>query len=322
MATKRRRRGQGGLLTPVVPYLDDRIRLRDGRRLGFACYGDPGGDTVFWFHGTPGARRQLPPNAPAAARERGFRIVGVDRPGIGGSSPHDERTLLTWTEDVAELADYLNAERYSAIGLSGGGPYVLACAHEHPDRVMCGVSLGGVGPVVGYDGAPGYSQKLHGLMRFFAKHRRAIGHLLSVVVQPLRPLASPGFDLYVRFGPQEDRPVFERPEMKAMFIHDIVMATKYGIRGPVWDVALFSQPWPFDPAHIRVPVRIWHGDVDTIVPLSHSEHLCEVIPDCELRVMDGLGHFAGFVNAEDVLDEIRKLWPGARRDSDAPARVG
>ncbi len=294
--------------TAPTPYLDDRIRLADGRRLAFAAYGDPRGKPLLWFHGTPGARLQIPPDAPDEARQRGFRIIAVDRPGIGGSSHHADRTLLTWTRDIGELADALGFDRFGLIGLSGGGPYVLACAHEMPDRVAVGVSLGGVGPTVGEPGAPGYSERLHRLMRGVARFREPIAELVSVIVQPLRPLVSPGFDLYVRYGPQEDRPVFERTEMKAMFSEDIVMATRYGLRGPVWDIALFAGPWGFSPRNIRVPIRLFHGDLDTIVPLSHSVHLAEIIPDAELVVMRDLGHFAGFVSMPEVLAAIERIW--------------
>ncbi len=294
--------------TPPRPYRDDRIRLRDGRRLAFAEFGDPDGDVVFWFPGTPGARTQIPPEAPEAARRRGFRIVGVDRPGIGGSSNHHHRTLLTWTDDVAELADALDADKFACVGLSGGGPYVLACAHEMPARVVCGVSLGGVGPTDGSDGAPGYPAAMRAAMRALRPLRGAMGHLLSAAIQPLRPIGSAVFDLYARFGPASDREVFGRPGMKVMFVEDLLMGTRYGLRGPIYDVVLFGQPWGFSPRDIRVPIRIWHGDADQIVPLSHSEHLALVIPDVVLRVIPGLGHFAGFVSTPGVLDQIREAW--------------
>ena len=49
------------------------------------------------MHGTPGARRQIPFEARALAAERGLRIIGVDRPGIGSSTPHLYENVLDWT---------------------------------------------------------------------------------------------------------------------------------------------------------------------------------------------------------------------------------
>ncbi|MSP72644.1 MAG: alpha/beta hydrolase [Myxococcales bacterium] len=290
------------------PYLDASITLRDGRRLGYAAFGDPSGRPVFWFHGTPGARQQLPPDAPRLARERGFRIIGVDRPGIGHSTPHRGRTLFTFADDVTELADRLNAPRFACIGLSGGGPYVLATSHRHPDRVVAGISLGGVGPTNGEEGAPGYI-RLTKWLRAVAQVERPLADVLSLVVQPLRPLFSPVFELFVRFGPQEDRLVFETPEMKQMFAEDIVGATHQGLRAFVSDIAIFSRPWPFSVRQIRVPIRFYHGDADTIVPVSHSAHLAALVPNSRLKVLPGLGHFAGFCNTATLLDEIDALWP-------------
>ena len=296
------------------PFRHDVATLRDGRKLAFAEFGAADGDAIFWFHGTPGARTQIPPDAPAEAGRRGFRIIGVDRPGIGGSSHHGKRTLLSWADDIAQLCDHLDVDRFAMIGLSGGGPYVLACAHELPDRVVAGVSLGGLGPTDGADGAPGYAHKVMQLvMRVFPMVRAPLGVALSLAVQPFRMFVSPGFDLYTRFGPQVDRPVFERPEMKQMFSEDILMATRYGLRGPVCDVSLFCQPWGFSPRNIRVPIRFWHGDSDAIGPLSHSQHLADLVPDSELRVLPNLGHFAGFINAPEVLDMIASLWDGRGR---------
>jgi pimeloyl-ACP methyl ester carboxylesterase len=103
------------------------FRLRDGRALGYAEYGDPGGTPVFFFHGSPGSRLQRHPDA-SIASELGTRIITIDRPGYGLSDFQPERTLLDWPADVAQLADALHIERFAAIGLSGGGPYLLACA--------------------------------------------------------------------------------------------------------------------------------------------------------------------------------------------------
>ena len=63
----------------LEPLREDVVTTADGRTLGFAEYGDPMGAPVFWFHGTPGARRQLPPETAVEAQARGLRVIGVDR---------------------------------------------------------------------------------------------------------------------------------------------------------------------------------------------------------------------------------------------------
>ena len=231
--------------------------------------------------------------------------------GAGDRARARVRTLLSWADDVAQLADALGADRFAAIGLSGGGPYVLGCAHALPDRMVCGVSLGGIGPLDGSDGAPGYGRAVSALGRALFPVRRPMGMALFGGVWPIRPLVHQGIGLYKRYGPRTDRHVFEIRAFRDMFARDIVNATRRHAYAPVYDIALFARPWGFSPRHIGVPIRIWHGDVDEIVPLAHSKHLAEIIPDSHLVVVPGRGHFAGFVNSRDVFGTLARLWPGA-----------
>ncbi len=58
------------------------IRLSDGRRLGYAEYGDPRGRPLLHFHGLPSPRLEGA-FCDDAARRLGLRIVAVDHPGCG-----------------------------------------------------------------------------------------------------------------------------------------------------------------------------------------------------------------------------------------------
>jgi pimeloyl-ACP methyl ester carboxylesterase len=63
------------------------------------------------------------------AESSGVQLIGLDRPGIGRSDAKAGYRLLDWPDDVVEVADGLGIERFAVEGLSGGGPYALACAH-------------------------------------------------------------------------------------------------------------------------------------------------------------------------------------------------
>jgi pimeloyl-ACP methyl ester carboxylesterase len=130
----------------MQPQNDRVISLRDGRTLGYAEYGDPGGKPVFFFHGLPGSRRQRHPDD-SIAIEFGARIIAIDRPGYGLSDFQQGRKLLDWPDDVAQLADSLRIDRFVAIGLSGGGPYLLACAYKMPERITSATVISGMGPI-------------------------------------------------------------------------------------------------------------------------------------------------------------------------------
>ena len=178
------------------------------RRLGFAEFGPPEGRPIVWLHGTPGGRRQIPQSARFAAEALGLRIVGIDRPGIGSSTPHRYGSVLDFVTDLTTVCDHLGFERFAVIGLSGGGPYALASCYALPDRVAVGGVLGGVAPARGDDAHPGAS----------SDGRRPSapcpGLLDALVVGAdgrrwaLRPVRSPAFDLYARISPEGDQRVF------------------------------------------------------------------------------------------------------------------
>ena len=92
------------------------------------------------------------------------------------------------------------------------------------------------------------------------------------------------------------------------------MQGKRQFKAVIYDAVLFGRHWGFELDDIRVPVRMWHGDADNLVPLDHAEWMCDVIPDCELVVDPGEAHLGGLDRIDDVLDTIAGLWedrPGA-----------
>jgi pimeloyl-ACP methyl ester carboxylesterase len=297
-------------LEPRPPRIEGTVLLPKRRTLGFAEFGPPDGKPIFWFHGTPGGRRQIPPEARLAAEERGVRLIGIDRPGVGDSTAHLYPSLLAWAHDIRIVADRLAVGRFGLIGLSGGGPYVLACAHALPERVVAGAILGGVAPTQGPEAPAG------GVVQFAAQFEPLFRHLheplgvmLTLLAWVLRPAASPVFNLIMNISPEGDRAVFARPEMKAMFIDDILQGSRWGLRAPVYDLLLFSRPWGFRLRDIRVPIRFWHGDADHLVPLAHGRRQAELVRDAMLCIRRGESHLGSLAAAEDVLDAILSLWP-------------
>jgi pimeloyl-ACP methyl ester carboxylesterase len=122
------------------------LSLSDGRKLGFAEFGEMQGKPVFYFHGFPGSRLEAR-LAEKISRDSHIRFIGIDRPGFGVSGFKPKRTLLDWPDDVIELADALGIDRFSTLGVSGGGPFAAACAHQIPDRLISVGIVCGMGPV-------------------------------------------------------------------------------------------------------------------------------------------------------------------------------
>ncbi len=290
------------------PRLEGRVRVREGRKLGFAEFGPRDGRAMVWLHGTPGARRQIPEAARQAAYEVGVRFIGVDRPGTGLSTSHLYENILDFTPDLEILVDELGVDQFGVIGLSGGGPYALATGAALPDRVKVVGVLGGVAPTRGEDAAPGGLVSLATrLAPLIPPFRVPLGVLLGVLVVGLRPFGHQGLVLYARVSPPGDREVFARPEIQEMFLNDL-SETGGRLRAPVDDIILFTRDWGFRLADVPAPVKWWHGDADHIVPLSHGERCVERLPDAELFVRPGESHLGGFAAAEEVLEKLLAAW--------------
>ncbi len=285
----------------IAPRVEGSVGLDGRRRLGFAEFGPPDGRSVVWLHGTPGARRQIPTEARALAEREGLRIVGIDRPGIGSSTPHLYGHIVDFAADLEIVADRLGLDELVVIGLSGGGPYALAAGAALSDRVSTVGVLGGVAPTVGPDAIDGglVSFGRH-FAPFIGAARVPIGVALTGAVRLARPLAPRFLDLYARFTTEGDRRLLNRPEFKAMFLDDLLNGSRKQLSAPLADVLLFCRDWGFTTADVTVPVHWWHGDADHIIPCGHGEHLVNRLPNAEFHLLPGESHLAG-LGIGDVL---------------------
>ncbi len=284
------------------PRLEGTIAVRDGRRLGFASFGSPLGRPIVWMHGTPGARRQIPLVARESADRDGLRIIGIDRPGIGSSTPYVYPDLRDWTADLELLADTLGIDRFDVIGLSGGGPYTLAAAAALPHRVDKVAVIGGVAPTIGPDAiGGGVVGALQRTAPFVRAGRIPLGLALTAGIRVARPLAGTALDLYRMGQPDGDKRLLGRPEFKAMFLDDLLNGSRRQVTAPLSDFLLFTRDWGFRLEDVKTPVLWWHGDADHIVPFAHGEHCVERLPNATLHVMEGESHLGGLGLAEEIL---------------------
>jgi pimeloyl-ACP methyl ester carboxylesterase len=149
------------------------IQFRNNRRISYCEYGDLKGKPVFYFHGTPGSRYE-PEFGDRPGKEHGYPIIpiiAVDRLGMGQSDHVSGRKLLDWPQDVIEAAKHLEIERFGVIGLSGWGPYALACSYAIPDRLEFSVLMGSWGPVAE---EPSLWNETAPLDRFLGKLSRSV----------------------------------------------------------------------------------------------------------------------------------------------------
>ena len=228
--------------------------LSDGRRLAWSEWGDPDGRPVLFCPGA-GTSRWLGLDA-AAVRDLGVRLVSVDRPGLGGSDPAPDRTLLSWAADVAELARARGLVRLRAVGFSQGAPFALACA-------MAGV-VEAVAVVAGTDelAAPEVRDQLvpdvQQLVALTAADTEAAREAFRGVAS-----AETLGHMVGAMSSDADRAVYDSPAFAAAFRRAMDDAFAQGPDGYLTDTLLTMARWPFDPAAITTPVDLWYGRLDS-----------------------------------------------------------
>lgn len=290
----------------MIPPLDaHRIRLPDGRWLGFSEYGSPDGLPMFLFHGTPGSRLIMQVTRESAAR-LGIRVISPDRPGYGLSDFQPRRTLLAWPEDVTRIADELGLDRFAVVGVSGGGPYAAACGFKIPNRVSVAGIISGVGPLNAKENAKTLD-RVHRAVLGAVRGAPGIVHLCMAAMgfamrrRPKRLLAS-----YFGIAPAADKAILARPEIQAALVDDMAEAFRNGRRGATQEIVLLARPWGFNAAEIQAPVRLWHGEADRIVPVSLGRRMASAIPECKATFIPSAGHFWVFAHIEQILAELRE----------------
>lgn len=267
--------------------------LPDGRRLAYREFGPTSGRPLLYFHGTPASKHNWYLGHDAEALERlGLRVFAIDRPGIGGSDPQPGRTLVGWSEDVRAFADALELPTFSLLGYSCGAPYALACAVRLPTRVASVALVSGMVDVTHPDLAvlpPSPNLQILGLAARRPWLSRLVYRILGTTAKLL-----PGTMVRQASAsmPAADRDTIRDPDVARAFLAMLAETFAQGPAGAQADSALVASPWGFDPADVRVPVRMWHGDADENVPIAMARHLADRIPGAQLTVLPGEGHLS------------------------------
>jgi pimeloyl-ACP methyl ester carboxylesterase len=241
------------------------IRVRDGRRLGYRALGPVDGFPVAYMHGAIGSPHWRCPGLDAAATALGVRYVAVDRPGYGESDPCPNRTVADTARDVSDLADALAWERFSVIGVSAGAPFALACAWALPERIVRAVMASPLAPACATAGSRSLRYRVPGA---------------GFRVPLMGPLACE----------------------TALRMLDARAAT--APRNMLEDYEVCRRPWGFEPGDVSVPVLVWHGLRDRLVPVRHALRLAAALPSCDTRLEPRAGHFFYGTRVAAILSSV------------------
>ena len=278
--------------------------LSDGRALAYLEYGDPDGFPIFAFHGTPGSRVWFS-EGDETSEAHGVRLITVDRPGFGNSHQKSGRTFIHFADDVRELAQSLEIDSFSVMGVSGGGAYAAACAYKYPDLVF---KAGVISSADQFEnGKPPKGMAFANRISFILSRR--FPWLISYLLKQQKQTIDNHPDKYVESISkntghlcESDREIISKRENAEEILVQMKEAFKNGVSGTVSEMRLYCREWGFDAKDIQVPVELWHGCDDTLVPIASAQSLAKKLPNCQAHYVEGKGHF--LTDDEDIWKKI------------------
>jgi pimeloyl-ACP methyl ester carboxylesterase len=271
--------------------------------LEVASLGDPAGSTVFFHHGTPGSARTLEHFEPLLGLGA-FYFVTMSRAGYGKSSRRDGRAVGTIVDDARAALEHYGRDAYTALGWSGGGPHALACGALDPSCRHV-VTLASVAPLDGdFDWTAGmgpenveeFALALEGGAKF-EEAMEAAGTFVALMDESNVIAMMEG--------------ILSEPDKAALaddeFRRQMADATRYAVvqtwRGMYDDDLAFCKPWGFDLASITVPVDLFYGDQDLMVPPSHGARLAAQLANATVHHFVDEGHVSVWVRHVDEVAE-------------------
>ena len=272
--------------------LDCRYLSVDGRRICYQLFGDPRGFPMLYCHGFPASRLEAR-LAHAAGQVLGVCLIAADRPGFGRSDFQPGRQMRDWVDIAKALMDSLGYQRFSVLGVSGGGPYAMLLGEYLSDRIHRLGIVGGLGDLTrpGSEGSIGPAQQR--LVRFARAHPQWALFLYHYAVGTfMQKFPRTARDILTVKAPAVDRAELAKPEIDAIFLDSIREAFAQGGRGAAWELVLFTNRWEADPTAVKTETFLWHGELDATVPVSMGRQYAELIPNCTAEIMPNEGHFS------------------------------
>jgi pimeloyl-ACP methyl ester carboxylesterase len=290
--------------TPTIPPIGPTktVAAKDGRNLAYLEVGDPRGPLVIHNHGGPSSRLEARLFATSASRNR-LRLICVDRPGMGQSSPQEVRTFSGWADDLVTIANALGYHEFGVTGWSGGGPWALAAAAyidsgrlRHVSSIA-GASYGTFGDNWAADrlskaDAFGGTLALRlrpGFRLMYATLGIAARHFRRTFVKQLRKSVN-----------DYDRQILLRPDLETAFCDACAECFAQGSAGLVRDAELVYRSWAFDVTAIQRRVHMWQGTDDRLVVASINKTVADRLPGAVWHPVEGAGHFVAVGSAIEL----------------------
>ena len=259
----------------------------DGKRLHFEIAGQ--GPDLVLIHGASGSLRDLTFSLRDRLTDR-FRVIAVDRPGLGHSDPLEDTSLAAQARHIKAALAQLGVTEPVVLGQSYGGSVALAWALEGGPKAL--VLVGS--PALPW---PGKLDPWYRLTDTLPGRHLAIP-LVSAFV-PQSYVASVTASIFA-------------PDPVPVGYEDHIGASltlrRQTLRANTSQInALRAELVTMEPRYpsLTLPVELIHGTADTIVPLDiHSAPLSQLLPKATITVIPGAGHMPHHTHPDLVIAAI------------------
>jgi len=301
-------------MAQTLSEVDQILKLKDGRNLGYCIYGPKAGFPIVYFYPGPGCRFLIHPDFEQITTELQVKIIGFDRPGVGLSSPKSGWSLFAVIDDLKELMDYLRIDKFGVLGHSAGTPYALAAAYKLPERVSKAATIGLiVSPTFLADYDP---KKLEGLdiqqglrkenkmvFNLGMKHRLLLRTMFTLSTSTIKNAEKGVRGIEETPGEEE---FAKDKRFHELFIRVTNEFFAHGISPFLRELFIVHEPWGFKLSDIKPHVDLWIGENDHFTSPNMTTYASRYIKDCTIHKEQGLGHFSLYaLKLQQILYEFK-----------------
>lgn len=269
--------------------------LTTGAAIEYFTDDNPPADSglLVYHHGTPAAG-PIQRDLLVAARACNLRVVELVRPGYGSSTRQPGRSVADIVPSVLELADHLGHEQFVTLGWSGGGPHAIATAALAGGRCRAAMCLAGVAPfdAPGLTFLDGMGQENIDEFGAALAGPDELAEYLLAQREDLRAITGPDvISALATLLPDVDRAFLDGERGREM-----AAALRWSVAQGIWgwfdDDVAFTEPWGFGLSAVDIPLSIYQGSDDLMVPLAHGRWLASALPSAHSVFADGQGHLS------------------------------
>jgi pimeloyl-ACP methyl ester carboxylesterase len=268
------------------------LRLPDGRELAWSEWGRNDGRPVLF---SPGAGMSgVLGFGTDVLDDLGLRLLALDRPGLGRSSPDPGKSYTSWTADVRRLVETLGLRRVLGVGFSQGAPFAAALA-----------GAGLVDAVALVAGQDDLRAQRHLLVPEVAGMLDAVDADPAGFEREIARVADAEWlwGVILTTAAPVDRARYEGTDLGAAVRAALADGFAQGVEGYARDLVTALGPWPVRPEDLAVPVHLWYGahDTSTVHSPDLGTALAARIPSARHTVLDDEGGALLWTRSRDVL---------------------